>query len=83
MDCLFQMLQITLDENECFSAWVSAKDGGLDSPSGSDAKRQSLLPSGALMDNIADYETWGEGGLFRATDLVHHRPLFRLFLAGA
>ncbi len=54
------MLQITLDENECFSAWVSAKDGGLDSPSGSDAKRQSLLPSGAFMDNIADYnKTWG------------------------
>ncbi|XP_069789779.1 WD repeat-containing protein 48a [Narcine bancroftii] len=33
------MLTITLDESDCFAAWVSAKDAGFSSPDGSDPKR--------------------------------------------
>lgn len=33
-----QMLTITLDESDCFAAWVSAKDAGFSSPDGSDPK---------------------------------------------
>lgn len=38
--CLFakQMLTITLDESDCFAAWVSAKDAGFSSADGSDPK---------------------------------------------
>ncbi|KAF4024149.1 hypothetical protein G4228_016070 [Cervus hanglu yarkandensis] len=32
------MLTITLDESDCFAAWVSAKDAGFSSPDGSDPK---------------------------------------------
>lgn len=32
------MLTITLDESDCFAAWVSAKDAGFTSPDGSDPK---------------------------------------------
>lgn len=39
------MLTITLDESDCFAAWVSAKDAGFSSPDGSDPKRESVLPS--------------------------------------
>lgn len=34
------MLTITLDESDCFAAWVSAKDAGFTSPDGSDPKRK-------------------------------------------
>lgn len=34
------MLQITLDENDCFSAWVSAKDAGLGNATNNDTKRK-------------------------------------------
>lgn len=34
------MLTITLDESDCFAAWVSAKDAGFSSPDGSDPKRE-------------------------------------------
>lgn len=34
----FQMLTITLDESDCFAAWVAAKDAGFTSPDGSDPK---------------------------------------------
>lgn len=34
------MLTITLDESDCFAAWVSAKDAGFTSPDGSDPKRE-------------------------------------------
>lgn len=41
-----QMLQITLEENDCFAAWVSAKDGGFeqtnDKGQASDAKSESM-----------------------------------------
>lgn len=33
-----QMLTITLDESDCFAAWVSAKDAGFSSSDGSDPK---------------------------------------------
>lgn len=36
----WQMLTITLDESDCFAAWVSAKDAGFSSPDGSDPKRE-------------------------------------------
>jgi WD repeat-containing protein 48 len=32
------MLTITLDESDCFAAWISAKDAGFSSPVGSDPK---------------------------------------------
>ena len=32
------MLTITLDESDCFAAWVSAKDAGFSSSDGSDPK---------------------------------------------
>uniref|UniRef100_A0A8C8IA88 WD repeat-containing protein 48 n=1 Tax=Oncorhynchus tshawytscha TaxID=74940 RepID=A0A8C8IA88_ONCTS len=32
------MLTITLDESDCFAAWVSAKDAGFSSPDGADPK---------------------------------------------
>lgn len=35
------MLTITLDESDCFAAWVSAKDAGFTSPDGSDPKREN------------------------------------------
>jgi len=38
-----QMLTITLDESDCFAAWVSAKDAGFSSPDGSDPKCMFLL----------------------------------------
>lgn len=41
-DCFWQMLTITLDESDCFAAWVSAKDAGFSSPDGSDPKRESV-----------------------------------------
>lgn len=34
------MVQITLDENDCFSAWVSAKDAGLGRGENNDVKRK-------------------------------------------
>lgn len=34
------MLTITLDESDCFAAWVSAKDAGFSSTDGSDPKRK-------------------------------------------
>jgi len=34
------MLTITLDESDCFAAWVSAKDAGFSSSDGSDPKRE-------------------------------------------
>lgn len=37
------MLTITLDESDCFAAWVSAKDAGFTSPDGSDPKREHEL----------------------------------------
>lgn len=37
------MLTITLDESDCFAAWVSAKDAGFSSPDGSDPKCTFLL----------------------------------------
>lgn len=37
------MLSITLDESDCFAAWVSAKDAGFTSPDGSDPKRKLSL----------------------------------------
>lgn len=37
-----QMLTITLDESDCFAAWVSAKDAGFSSSDGSDPKRTSV-----------------------------------------
>lgn len=37
------MLTITLDESDCFAAWVSAKDAGFSSPDGSDPKCMFLL----------------------------------------
>lgn len=39
------MLTITLDESDCFAAWVSAKDAGFSSPDGSDPKREFKCPS--------------------------------------
>lgn len=39
----WQMLTITLDESDCFAAWVSAKDAGFTSPDGSDPKRENGL----------------------------------------
>uniref|UniRef100_A0A6Q2X2T9 WD repeat-containing protein 48 n=1 Tax=Esox lucius TaxID=8010 RepID=A0A6Q2X2T9_ESOLU len=35
---VLKMLTITLDESDCFAAWVSAKDAGFSSPDGSDPK---------------------------------------------
>lgn len=43
-----QMLTITLDESDCFAAWVSAKDAGFSSSDGSDPKRTSV--KNALID---------------------------------
>lgn len=37
------MLTITLDESDCFAAWVSAKDAGFSSPDGSDPKREFVF----------------------------------------
>lgn len=37
------MLTITLDESDCFAAWVSAKDAGFSSSDGSDPKRKSCF----------------------------------------
>lgn len=37
------MLTITLDESDCFAAWVSAKDAGFSSSDGSDPKCKSFL----------------------------------------
>lgn len=34
------MLTITLDESDCFAAWVSAKDAGFSNSDGSDPKRK-------------------------------------------
>lgn len=34
----FQMLQITLDETDSFSAWVSSKDGDLGNPPSQETK---------------------------------------------
>lgn len=36
------MLTITLDESDCFAAWVSAKDAGFSSSDGSDPKCRSM-----------------------------------------
>lgn len=38
-----KMLTITLDESDCFAAWVSAKDAGFSSSDGSDPKRKTFL----------------------------------------
>lgn len=40
---VFQMLTITLDESDCFAAWVAAKDAGFTSPDGSDPKCNALF----------------------------------------
>lgn len=37
------MLTITLDESDCFAAWVSAKDAGFSSSDGSDPKRKTFF----------------------------------------
>lgn len=39
------MLTITLDESDCFAAWVSAKDAGFSSSDGSDPKRKIVKRS--------------------------------------
>lgn len=38
-----KMLTITLDESDCFAAWVSAKDAGFSSSDGSDPKRKTFF----------------------------------------
>lgn len=44
-----QMLTITLDESDCFAAWVSAKDAGFSSSDGSDPKRKQSHLNADLM----------------------------------
>ncbi|EPQ04074.1 WD repeat-containing protein 48 [Myotis brandtii] len=46
------MLTITLDESDCFAAWVSAKDAGFSSPDGSDPK---LNLGGLLLQALLEY----------------------------
>ncbi|XP_028822922.1 WD repeat-containing protein 48a isoform X1 [Denticeps clupeoides] len=46
------MLTITLDESDCFAAWVSAKDAGFTSPDGSDPK---LNLGGLLLQALLEY----------------------------
>nr|XP_060496694.1 WD repeat-containing protein 48 [Panthera onca] len=46
------MLTITLDEGDCFAAWVSAKDAGFSSPDGSDPK---LNLGGLLLQALLEY----------------------------
>lgn len=58
------MLTITLDESDCFAAWVSAKDAGFSSSDGSDPKRKIFFvfvfvlvfaPDKYLHDSSADF----------------------------
>uniref|UniRef100_A0A8C7FNK7 WD repeat-containing protein 48 n=1 Tax=Oncorhynchus kisutch TaxID=8019 RepID=A0A8C7FNK7_ONCKI len=46
------MLTITLDESDCFAAWVSAKDAGFSSPDGADPK---LNLGGLLLQALLEY----------------------------
>ncbi|KAK3567034.1 hypothetical protein QTP86_008971 [Hemibagrus guttatus] len=46
------MLTITLDESDCFAAWVSAKDAGFTSPDGSDPK---LNLGGLLLQALLEF----------------------------
>ncbi|XP_026097411.1 WD repeat-containing protein 48-like isoform X1 [Carassius auratus] len=46
------MLTITLDESDCFAAWVSAKDAGFTSSDGSDPK---LNLGGLLLQALLEY----------------------------
>ncbi len=43
------MLTITLDESDCFAAWVSAKDAGFTSPDASDPKCEPSLQRCLIM----------------------------------
>lgn len=43
------MLTITLDESDCFAAWVSAKDAGFSSSDGSDPKCKISDPKPFLL----------------------------------
>uniref|UniRef100_A0A8C2GVB6 WD repeat-containing protein 48 n=1 Tax=Cyprinus carpio TaxID=7962 RepID=A0A8C2GVB6_CYPCA len=49
---VLKMLTITLDESDCFAAWVSAKDAGFTSPDGSDPK---LNLGGLLLQALLEY----------------------------
>uniref|UniRef100_A0A8C8HS04 WD repeat-containing protein 48 n=1 Tax=Oncorhynchus tshawytscha TaxID=74940 RepID=A0A8C8HS04_ONCTS len=49
---VLKMLTITLDESDCFAAWVSAKDAGFSSPDGSDPK---LNLGGLLLQALLEY----------------------------
>lgn len=44
-----KMLTITLDESDCFAAWVSAKDAGFSSSDGSDPKCKIADPTPFLL----------------------------------
>lgn len=74
------MLTITLDESDCFAAWVSAKDAGFSSPDGSDPKRECVLPSlppckregGSVLSPCAH--------LLRVCSVVLMMSLVRIFL---
>ncbi|TSS97513.1 WD repeat-containing protein 48 [Bagarius yarrelli] len=46
------MLTITLDESDCFAAWVSARDAGFTSPDGSDPK---LNLGGLLLQALLEF----------------------------
>uniref|UniRef100_A0A8C1N3J0 WD repeat-containing protein 48 n=1 Tax=Cyprinus carpio TaxID=7962 RepID=A0A8C1N3J0_CYPCA len=46
------MLTITLDESDCFAAWVAAKDAGFTSPDGSDPK---LNLGGLLLQALLEF----------------------------
>ncbi|KAI5106512.1 WD repeat-containing protein 48, partial [Silurus meridionalis] len=67
------MLTITLDESDCFAAWVSAKDAGFTSPDGSDPK---LNLGGLLLQALLEY--WPRthsSPMDEETELNHKYPL--------
>uniref|UniRef100_A0AAY4AMB0 WD repeat-containing protein 48 n=1 Tax=Denticeps clupeoides TaxID=299321 RepID=A0AAY4AMB0_9TELE len=49
---VLKMLTVTLDESDCFAAWVSAKDTGFTSPDGSDPK---LNLGGLLLQALLEF----------------------------
>uniref|UniRef100_A0A8C1I3R3 WD repeat-containing protein 48 n=1 Tax=Cyprinus carpio carpio TaxID=630221 RepID=A0A8C1I3R3_CYPCA len=49
---VLKMLTITLDESDCFAAWVAAKDAGFTSPDGSDPK---LNLGGLLLQALLEF----------------------------
>uniref|UniRef100_UPI00358FE35F uncharacterized protein isoform X3 n=1 Tax=Myxine glutinosa TaxID=7769 RepID=UPI00358FE35F len=75
--CLSQMLTITLEENDCFAAWVSAKDAGFASQDGADPKsyravRCVILPAEMPVNSFVSISVNFGGLLLQA--LLEHWP---------